>query len=77
MGMTPRQATFDELARAAWEDHDSDAAFQLAWRAPDRGFGAWVSRWVPADAMTPAVFDVMSDAYWLMEIDKRITKKGA
>lgn len=75
--MLPRTPTFDELARSAWEDHDPDAAFQLAWRAPDRNFTAWVSRWVPADAMTPEVFDLCADAYWLMELDRTVSKKGS
>lgn len=76
MPLMPRQATFEELARSAWEDQDSDAAFMLAWRAPDKSFAAWVSRWVPEDAMTPRVFDVCADAYALMELDKTASKKG-
>jgi hypothetical protein len=76
MGMPPRAPTFEELADQA-RAGDSDAAFELARRAPDQGFLPWLAKWVPAGEMTAPIFDVFSDAYSLMLLDRQACKKGA
>lgn len=63
----PVKPTFKELATEALAG-DTDAAFQLAMRAPGTGFLPWLAKWVPPGQMTADVFDVMADSYHRMEI---------
>lgn len=74
MSMMKRQPTFAELAKDALEG-DGDAAVQLAKRSPCKGFDSWFRRWCPADERTES-FDVFSDAYARMELDKLDAQLG-
>lgn len=69
MPMTPRTPTWTELAAEAI-DGDTDAALELARRAPDKGFLPFLARWVPEGAMNPLVFNVFADAYDRMLMEK-------